>query len=182
MTNSVDQVDRSPPPETAADWERESKRFFQWYPSRSLLKAIRAHQAASGPFRKLKQRIAVERHRFWSVITGADIPLDVNIGGGLLLPHPTGVVISPYAVIGPNCLFLQQVTIGSTEKGTPVLGAHVDVGAGAKVIGPVIVGDHARIGANAVVTHDVPAGATAIGVPAKIIMASVKHGGSDEPA
>lgn len=111
------------------------------------------------------------RHKFWSVVTGADIPLNCKIGGGLLLPHPNGIVIHPSAQIGPNCLIFQQVTIG-TRKGEemlPVIGGHVDIGAGAKILGNVSIGDHARIGANAVVIIDVPARKTAVGVSATIV-------------
>ncbi|HEY2484191.1 MAG TPA: hypothetical protein VGI36_03540 [Candidatus Binataceae bacterium] len=113
----------------------------------------------------------VLEHRFWSIVTGADIPLDSHIGGGLQLPHPNGVVIFPRAVIGPNCLISQQVTIGvgGPKLGAPVVGGHVDIGAGAKILGGVTIGDHARIGANAVVLEDVPSGATAVGVPARIV-------------
>lgn len=117
----------------------------------------------------MRRKLAVLRHRFWSVVTGADVPLNSQIGGGLLMPHPNGIVIHPGAQIGPNCLLFQQVTIGETSGGVPHLGGHVDVGAGAKLIGKITIGDHAKIGANAVVTIDVPAGATAIGVPAKIV-------------
>lgn len=115
------------------------------------------------------RKSAVVRHRFWSIVTGADIPLNSNIGGGLLLPHPNGVVIHPEARIGPNCLIFQQVTIGTRgEGGAPHIGGHVDIGAGAKVLGEIRIGDHARIGANAVVLRDVPAGKTALGIPAEI--------------
>jgi len=102
-------------------------------------------------------------------VTGADIPLGCRIDGGLLIPHPNGVVIHADATIGPNCLIFQQVTIGASKKGIPTIGGQVDIGAGAKVIGPVKVGDGALIGANAVVVCDVPAGATAVGVPARIV-------------
>jgi serine O-acetyltransferase len=110
-------------------------------------------------------------HRFWSVVAGADIPLNTQIGGGLLLPHPNGIVVHPDVRIGPNCLLFQQVTIGSAGKdgGVPTLGGHVDVGAGAKVLGRIVIGDDVRIGANAVVLTDVPAGATAVGIPARVL-------------
>lgn len=76
-------------------------------------------------------------------------------------------MIHPDASIGPNCLILQQVTVVAGVK----IGGHVDIGAGAKIIRPVTIGNHAKIGANAVVICDVPEGATAVGVPAKIINA-----------
>ena len=95
--------------------------------------------------------------------------LNCNLGGGLLLPHPNGIVIHPDAQIGPNCLLFHQVTIGEAAGGVPTLEGHVDVGAGAKIIGQLRIGKHAKIGANAVVLTDVPAGATAVGVPARII-------------
>ncbi|WP_283937743.1 serine O-acetyltransferase [Sphingomonas hankyongi] len=117
----------------------------------------------------MRQRSAVLAHRFWSVVTGADIPLNCRIGGGLLIPHPNGIVIHPDSEIGPNCLLFQQVTIGAAGGGIPRLGGHVDVGAGAKILGAVTIGDHAVIGANSVVLCDVPAGATAVGVPARIV-------------
>lgn len=110
-------------------------------------------------------------YRFWSIVTGADIPLESQLGGGLVLPHPNGIVIHRDVVIGPNCLLFQQVTIGgSTSKpGMPTLGGHVDVGAGAKLLGGITIGDHAKIGANAVVLNDVPSGATAVGIPARVL-------------
>lgn len=109
------------------------------------------------------------RHRIWSVATGADIPLNSRIAGGLLLPHPNGVVVHPASDIGPNCLLFQQVTLGSRAGRAPRLGGNVVVGAGAKLLGDIRIGDHARIGANAVVLEDVPAGATSVGIPARVV-------------
>jgi serine O-acetyltransferase len=158
------------------DWSREGKRLLQWSPPRSLLASIRAYQrhAASGmPWAGLMRRLCVLRHRFWSVVAGADIPLNSHIGGGLLMIHSNGIVIHPRASIGPNCLIFQQVTIGTAKgEGVPTLGAHVEVGAGARILGEVVIGDHARIGASAVVLCDVPPGASAVGVPARIIPAA----------
>ncbi len=155
------------------DWSREKKSAFSWHPSRSLLASIRVYQRCAGsrnPLRILIKNFAVLRHRFWSIVTGADIPLNCQIGGGLLLPHPNGVVIHPGARIGPNCLIFQQVTIGTRAcSEAPVIGGHVDIGAGAKILGDFHIGDHARIGANAVVLENVPSGKTAVGIPAVIL-------------
>jgi serine O-acetyltransferase len=158
---------------TIPDPERERVGAFEWNGSRRLLRAIRVYQRArdrGGLIGAVCSRWAVLEHRFWSVVSGADIPLNCRLGGGLIAPHPNGIVIHPDAVIGPNCLIFQQVTIGAGAKpGYPVIGGHVDIGAGAKILGPVRIGDHARIGANAVVLSDVPAGATAVGIPARVV-------------
>ena len=154
-----------------ADWSRE-KLQRRWEPSRLLLRSIRDYQRARAANSVIRMKIASLRHRFWSVVTGADIPVNCRLGGGLLIPHPNGIVIHPDAEIGPNCLIFQQVTIGDAGGGVPRLGGHVDVGAGAKIIGEIVIGDHARIGANAVVITDVPAGATVVGIPARIAKAA----------
>jgi serine O-acetyltransferase len=90
-------------------------------------------------------------------VCGADIPLTCRIGGGLLIPHPNGIVIHPEAIIGVNCLIFQQTTLGVRDPhvGAPQIGAFVDIGAGAKILGPVQIGRGAKIGANAVVVKDV---------------------------
>ncbi len=158
---------------SVADWTRETPVRGAWSPSRYLLASIRSYQrhaARKSPFAWLARRWAVLRHRFWSAVSGADIPLNSQLGGGLLLPHPNGIVIHPQACIGVNCLIFQQVTIGEGARpGVPTIGGHVDIGAGAKILGGVSIGDHALIGANAVVLADVPAGATAVGIPARVI-------------
>ncbi len=159
---------------TQPDWSRERCRRW-WDPSRQLLKSIRGYQkqqARGGIVGRFLRGCNVMQHRFWSVVTGADIPLNCKIEGGLLLPHPNGVVIHPGASIGANCLIFQQVTIVEGVK----IGGHVDIGAGAKIIRAVSISDHANIGANAVVLYDVPALATAVGVPAKIIISKNYQG------
>lgn len=179
---------RAPVSADEPDWTRERPREF-WDPGRKLIKTLRDYNRlgeGSDPVIKLRRALIVMRHRFWSAVTACDIPLGFDPGGGFMLPHPTGVVIHPRTIVGVNCRVMQQVTLGAAgrprklagapggvdgedRKGAPTLGGHVDVGAGAKVIGPLKIGDHAIIGANAVVLIDVPAGATAVGVPARLL-------------
>lgn len=153
------------------DWNREMPRRF-WDPSRKLLSAIRSYQNSTAQsLSGVRRRLAVLRYRFWSAVTQAEIDLNADIGGGLLIPHPNGIVMHPDATLGVNCLVFQQVTLGTVaaRPGAPSIGNHVDIGAGARILGPVTIGDHAVIGANAVVTTDVPAHATAVGIPARVL-------------
>ena len=169
--------------DTVPDWSREQKHWLDWDPSRSLLASLRSYQRhadGTGFASAVIRKVAVFRHRFWSIATGAEIPINCRIAGGLLLPHPNGVVVHCDTVIGPNCLLFQQVTLGSTMDGSPVLAGHVDVGAGAKVLGAVTLGAHAKVGANAVVLIDVPSGATAVGLPAKVIAKATQGAGAND--
>lgn len=111
-------------------------------------------------------------HRFWLLVSAADVDIAAEIDPSVRLPHPNGVVVHPGAVVGPDCLLMQQTTLGVTDGAPPRLGRGVYVGAGAKILGAVTIGDGAKIGANAVVLIDVPAGATAVGVPARIVSAN----------
>ncbi|HLF70937.1 MAG TPA: serine O-acetyltransferase [Dehalococcoidia bacterium] len=105
--------------------------------------------------------------------TGIEIHPGAKIGEGLFIDHGMGVVVGETAVIGDNCHLTQGVTLGGTsthrEKRHPTLGDNVQVGAGAKLIGAITVGDHARIGAGSVVVTNVPAYATVVGVPGKVV-------------
>lgn len=120
-------------------------------------------------------------------ITGADILSGANIGGGLLLQHPTGIVVGHGSTIGANCTLLQHVTVGERyvrgrgDHGYPVLEDDVVVGAGAYILGSVRVGHGAMIGAKALVLDDVPAGAVVVGTPARVIRqdGNPNHNGSD---
>ena len=153
------------------DWSREQPRQF-WDPGRKLLLAIRRYQFwrnRGGVLAKLCCKFIVLRYRFWSAVTGAEIPLTCEIGGGLLLPHPNGIVLHGEVKIGVNCLIFHQVTLGSRgTRGVPEIGGHVDIGAGAKVLGPVKIGSHAQIGANAVVIDNVAPYGVATGFPGGI--------------
>ncbi|MCP4825247.1 MAG: serine acetyltransferase [Shimia sp.] len=159
---------------TEPDWSREVPHGF-WDPGPKLLRALRRYQAAKargGVLGVLASKRWVLSHRFWSVITQSELHLNMQIAGGLRLPHPTGIVVHPNATIGPNCQLMHQVTL----SGAVVLAGHVDIGAGAKVIGPLTIGADAEVGANAVVTGDVPAGAVVGGVPAKVLKMKPGYG------
>ena len=153
------------------DWSREKVHIGKYEPWKRLLATIRKYQRIKAEKGKnIFLPFWVLQHRFWSSVCGADIPLNTKLGGGLIMTHPNGIVIHPDASIGANCLIFQQVTIGmGNVPGVPVIGGHVDIGAGAKILGGIHIGDHAKIGANSVVLNDVPAGATAVGIPARII-------------
>ncbi len=115
-------------------------------------------------------RLIAEFARF---ATGIEIHPGAVVGEGLVIDHGMGVVIGETAVIGKNVLIYHGVTLGGTsakrERRHPTVGDDVVIGAGAKLLGAITVGKGARIGANAVVTRDVPAGATFVGVPARPI-------------
>ena len=100
-----------------------------------------------------------------------------DFGPGFVLVHSQGVVINTGVKGGRHVVIEHQVTIGAEKGAVPVLGDDVFIGAGARIIGGVTVGNNARIGANAVVLDDVPAGATAVGVPARIVGAQRTGGG-----
>ena len=109
-------------------------------------------------------------------LTGIEIHPGAKIGERVFFDHAMGVVIGETAEIGDGCTIYQGVTLGGTSlykgvKRHPTLGRNVVVGAGAQVLGGFIVGDGAKVGSNAVVTKPVPAGATAVGNPARIIVA-----------
>jgi serine O-acetyltransferase len=109
--------------------------------------------------------------RIAEVLTGIELPPDVEIGPRLRIWHGSNIVINPGVVIGADCVLRQGVTIGNVRIDGPVprIGNGVNIGAYAQILGDVSVGDGANIGAMAVVLSDVPAGATAVGVPARII-------------
>jgi len=111
-------------------------------------------------------------------LTGIEIHPGARIGERVFFDHAMGVVVGETAEIGDGCTIYQGVTLGGTSlykgvKRHPTLGRNVVVGAGAQVLGGFTVGDGAKVGSNAVVTKPVPAGATAVGNPARIIQAEL---------
>jgi serine O-acetyltransferase len=102
-----------------------------------------------------------------------------EFGSAFVLIHATGVVINGRVRGGEHVYLEHQVTIGAERQQSPILGDHVFIGAGAKLLGPVTVGSDCRIGANAVVVHDIPAGSTAVGIPAKVVRQRSRATGAD---
>ncbi len=106
------------------------------------------------------------------IMTGIDLPCEVRLGRRFLIEHFGGIIISGDAVFGDDCVVRNGVTVGLRHRGirgAPVIGDRVDIGAGAKVLGPIQIGNDVAIGANAVVIQDVPERCAAVGVPARII-------------
>jgi serine O-acetyltransferase len=139
------------------------------------LHAVWAHRVAHCLWRwrlKLLARVLAQLTRW---LTGIEIHPGATIGNRFFIDHGMGVVIGETAEIGDDCTLYHGVTLGGTSwekaKRHPTLGKNVVVGAGAKILGPIIIGDNARVGSNSVVVKDVPAGATVVGIPGRIVIA-----------
>jgi serine O-acetyltransferase len=106
------------------------------------------------------------------ILTGIELPCEVTLGRRFRIEHFGGIIISGDAVFGDDCVIRNGVTVGlkhTGHRGSPILGDRVDIGAGAKIIGPIHIGNDVSIGANAVVLTDVPPNCLAVGVPARVI-------------
>jgi serine O-acetyltransferase len=144
---------------------------------RSILRALATDGTAAVLIYRLMQWS--RRHRLGllemafnklnAVLCNCIIGRGAEFGPGFVLIHSTGVVINAAVRGGRGVHIEHQVTVGAEQRQSPILGNNVFLGAGARVIGGITIGDGARIGANAVVLQDVPPGATAVGVPARII-------------
>jgi serine O-acetyltransferase len=136
--------------------------------------AILHHRVAHVLYR-WKLRFLARLISQWSrFLTNIEIHPGAQIGRRFFIDHGAGVVIGETAIIGDDVLMYHQVTLGGTSlvktKRHPTVGNNVLLGMGAKVLGNITIGDGARIGANSVVTRNVPPGATAVGIPARIVV------------
>jgi serine O-acetyltransferase len=139
------------------------------------LHAILIHRLAHGLWRRGWYWAGRFVSHLGRLLTGIEIHPGAIIGRRVFIDHGFGVVIGETAEIGDDCTIYQGVTLGGTrlykgEKRHPTLEAGVVVGAGAQILGGFTVGAHARVGSNAVVIKPVPAGATAVGNPARVIL------------
>jgi serine O-acetyltransferase len=160
-------------------WEADLKR----YPARPFLKeqsiwAVwiyrrgRRLQALPDGMRKhLSLKAYWLIYRLIETAVGITLPISADIGPGLRIWHFGGIIVHADAVIGANCTLRQGVTIGNRHNDGPVpkIGDNVEFGAYAQVLGGITIGNNCKIGALSLVLCDVPDGATAIGIPAKVI-------------
>ena len=131
---------------------------------------------------RLPARLLSSGARF---LTGIEIHPGAQIGRRFFIDHGMGVVIGETTVIGDDVLIYQGVSLGGTSltrgKRHPTIEDYVVVGLGSTVLGPVTIGRHSRVGAGSVVVDSVPAHATVVGVPGRVVKESVTHSESGEP-
>jgi serine O-acetyltransferase len=161
----------------ASDLRAKSIWLYGGLSRRNLLKAL----VTDGTFAMIVYRLMQASHRLRLtpfamifnkinvVFGGCTIGRGAWFGPGFVLIHSRGVVINTAVVGGCDVKLEHGVTIGAEAGAVPCVGDNVFVGAGAKIIGKACIGDGAKIGANAVVLDEIPAGATAVGIPAKVV-------------
>lgn len=126
--------------------------------------------------RKLFSLLYKILYKFIQIITGVELPCEVEVGKNFIIDHFGGIIISGYASFGDDCRIRNGVVVGLKRTEVPIaprIGNHVDIGAGAKVLGDISIGNNVVIGANAVVLTDVPDNSIAVGVPA--VIKPLKH-------
>ena len=159
-----------------ADRDRYPDRAFKREQSLWAIKVYRFgrhnDQRHAGFVRSVNDRLYWFWFRIVETLTGCSFTKAVEIGPGFRIYHFGNIFIHSGVKIGSNCTLRQGVTIGNREEGgpVPVVGDNVEFGAYAQVLGGIRIGNGARIGAMSVVLQDVPAGATAVGIPARIIL------------
>ncbi|WP_264297481.1 MULTISPECIES: serine O-acetyltransferase [unclassified Halomonas] len=155
------------------DRDPAARNFLEVLTNYPGLHALLLHRGAHWLWKKNLKWLARSISTFGRWLTGIEIHPGATIGRRFFIDHGMGVVIGETALVGDNVTLYQGVTLGGTSwnkgKRHPTLGDGVIVGAGAKILGPFTVGAGAKVGSNAVVTKEVPAGATVVGIPGKIV-------------
>lgn len=123
------------------------------------------------PLRKIFSLIYHVLFKTVQIVTGIELPCEVDVGHNFIIDHFGGIVIHGDVKFGDNCRIRNGVVVGIRrvdDEGVPIIGDNVDIGAGAKVLGPIRIGNNVLIGANAVVIIDVPDNCIAVGIPAVV--------------
>jgi serine O-acetyltransferase len=110
-------------------------------------------------------------YKWIQIVTGIELPCEVELGRNFVIDHFGGIIISGYAKFGDNCRIRNGVVVGLRHVNEPIapkIGNNVDIGAGAKLLGPITIGNDVVVGANAVVICDVPDHCIAVGIPAVV--------------
>lgn len=166
-----------------SDWNADKARYperawirEQSYWAIALYRFGRRVDNRKGIGRKFGLIVYRVLYRIMQTLTGITLDKEVNVGPGLRIHHFGNIVIHSNTVIGSNCTIRHGVTLGSRHFNSeaPVIGDDVDIGCYAQILGPIYIGDGAKIGAMSLVLQSVPPGATAVGVPARIIKKSNK--------
>lgn len=167
------------PKAQVSDWHQDLVK----YPKRPFLKeqsiwaiavyrwGAKLHAKPNGWLKRAEFQVYWLVFRLVETLTGICLPHNAKIGPGLRIHHFGGIFVNPRTVIGANCTLRQGVTLGNRHEdgGAPIVGANVDFGAYAQVLGSVCIGDNAKIGAMSVVLEDVPANCTVVGNPARVV-------------
>lgn len=155
------------------DRDPAARNFLEVLTNYPGLHALLIHRCGHWLWKKNLKWLARSLSTFARWLTGIEIHPGATIGRRFFIDHGMGVVIGETALVGDNVTLYQGVTLGGTSwnkgKRHPTLGDGVIVGAGAKILGPFTVGAGAKVGSNAVVTKEVPAGATVVGIPGKVV-------------
>ncbi|MDI1261174.1 hypothetical protein [Aquabacterium sp.] len=159
------------------DLRAKQRLYSQYGPSCSMVKVVLADGTLANALFRLQEwltglglaPLALVPHCLNKWINGCVIGTKASFGPGFVLIHPIGVVINSSVRGGRDVWLESGVVIGDNRGQSPRLGNGVFVGSGAKIIGGLTIGDDVRIGANAVVTKDVDAGVTAVGIPARAL-------------
>ena len=133
--------------------------------------ALQAWRVSNWLWRQGRNDLALMLQSLSSDQLQVSIHPSASIGTAVFLDHATGIIVGAYAVIGDEVTILQNVTIGrknSEPDRAPKIGKGAYLSAGSTIIGDIIIGDFAKVGAGALIEHDVPAGCTAVGVPARL--------------
>jgi serine O-acetyltransferase len=172
------------------DWQADLARYPRrpWLKEQSIWAIAvyrfgrRIDRRRPGPWRTVLDRFYWLAFRVTETLTGISIPRSVQVGPGLKIWHFGNIFINAASVIGANCTLRQGVTIGNRDDDgpSPVLEDDVELGAYAQILGGIRIGRGAKVGAMSVVLVDVPAGAVAVGVPARIIERSPSHAQSTQ--